>query len=75
MYRESFYHFLMTQRNPDGTSAVEQFANNAFFDSAFPKQSQDFEEISRYLEENASYLPSMTIFDNAWQLYLEQMQG
>ncbi|HJA73348.1 MAG TPA: YozE family protein [Candidatus Limosilactobacillus faecipullorum] len=73
MYRESFYHFLMTQRNPSGADEVEQFANNAFFDSAFPKQSQDFDEISHYLEENADYLPTMTIFDTAWQRYLEKM--
>lgn len=73
MYRESFYHFLMTQRNPSGADEVEQFANNAFFDSAFPKQSLDFDEISHYLEENADYLPTMTIFDTAWQRYLEKM--
>ena len=73
MYRESFYQFLMTQRNPDGADEVDQFANNAFFDSAFPKQSQDFEELSHYLEENADYLPAMTIFDTAWQRYLEKM--
>jgi len=42
-------------------------------DSSFPKQSQDFDEISHYLEENAEYLPGMTIFDDAWQLYLEKM--
>ena len=27
MYRESFYQFLMTQRNPNGADEVEQFAN------------------------------------------------
>lgn len=69
--RDSFYRFLMTQRNPNSADEIEQFANNAFLDSTFPKQSTDFEEISKYLEENASYLPSMTIFDAAWQRYLE----
>ncbi|WP_296111431.1 YozE family protein [uncultured Limosilactobacillus sp.] len=73
MYRESFYQFLMTQRNPNQPNEIEQFANDAFFDSAFPKQSQDFDEISKYLEENATYLYSMTIFDDAWQLYLAKM--
>lgn len=73
MYRESFYQFLMTQRNPNQPNEIEQFANDAFFDSAFPKQSQDFDEISKYLEENATYLYSMTIFDDAWQLYLVKM--
>ena len=73
MYRESFYQFLMTQRNPNQPNEIEQFANDAFFDSAFPKQSQDFDEISKYLEENATYLYSLTIFDDAWQLYLAKM--
>lgn len=71
--RTSFYHFLMTQRNPNTVDEVQQFANNAFLDSAFPKQSENFEEISQYLEENAGYLPSMTIFDEAWQRYLDAM--
>lgn len=71
--RQSFYQFLMTERNPDGADEVAQFANNAFFDQTFPKQSQDFDEISHYLEENANYLQSMTTFDDAWQLYLNKM--
>ncbi|CAI2672929.1 MAG: YozE family protein [Apilactobacillus sp.] len=65
----SFYHFLMTERNPKSTDAIAQFANNAFYDQSFPKQSNEYEEISEYLEENASYLPSMTIFDEAWENY------
>ena len=67
MYRTSFYHFLMTLRQPDSPNEVEQFANNAFLDTTFPKQSQN-------LEENANYLPSMTIFDDAWQMYLNKME-
>ena len=63
---KSFYQYLMTERNPKSTEAVAQFANNAFYDQSFPKQSIDYDEISEYLEENASYLPSMTIFDDAW---------
>ena len=46
MFRESFYHFLMTLRQPNQPTEIEQFANNAFLDSSFPKQSQDFDEIS-----------------------------
>ena len=62
--RMSFYQFLMTQRNPNSADEVQQFANNA---------SEDFDEISHYLEENADYLPSMTIFDEAWQRYIDAM--
>lgn len=30
MFRESFYQFLMTQRNPNQPNEIEQFANDAF---------------------------------------------
>ncbi|MET7105153.1 YozE family protein [Lactiplantibacillus plantarum] len=67
---KTFYTFLMTQRNPDSTDAIAEFANNAFLDQSFPKQSEDFHELSQYLELNAGYLPTMTVFDDAWQAYL-----
>ncbi len=50
--RMSFYQFLMTQRNPNSADEVQQFANNAFLDTTFPKHSEDFDEISHYLEGN-----------------------
>lgn len=74
MYRKSFYQYLMTERNDNSSTALAQFANSAFFDQSFPKQSQAYDEISNYLELNAGYLPSMTIFDQAWQQYLEKME-
>lgn len=70
----TFYQFLMTQRDPDDHSEVVQFANNAFFDQSFPKQQTDYEKLSQYLEMNGNYLPSMTIFDEAWQQYLDKIQ-
>ncbi|MGO3365125.1 MAG: YozE family protein, partial [Leuconostoc falkenbergense] len=54
----SFYNWLMTNRNPIAADDVQQFANNAFLDSTFPKQSTDFDDISKYLEENTTYLMS-----------------
>lgn len=72
-YRESFYRFLMTQRDPDSLDEVAQFANNAQHDQTFPKQEQNYEKLSDYLELNASYLPSMSIFDHAYEMYREKM--
>lgn len=72
-YRDSFYRFLMTQRDPDSNDEVAQFANAAQFDATFPKQSQDYEELSDYLELNAGYLPSMSVFDRAYEMYQEKM--
>ena len=71
--RESFYHYLMTQRKPTDANEVEQFANNAFYDQSFPKQADDYDSLSQYLELNGTYLPSMVIFDNAWIKYEEFM--
>ena len=45
-YRESFYRFLMTQRNPDSLDDIAEFANNAQHDSSFPKQEEDYEKLS-----------------------------
>ena len=70
----SFYRFLMTLRDPDDYNEVVQFDNNAFYDQSFPKQLSDYEGLSQYLEMNGNYLPSMTIFDDAWQKYLEKIQ-
>ena len=71
--RESFYRYLMTKRDPNGVDEISHFANAAFFDQAFPKHSDDYHEISHYLELNATYLPSMSVFDEAWQGCLEEV--
>ncbi|MFT8329134.1 MAG: YozE family protein [Oenococcus oeni] len=70
MRSRGFYEWLMTQRKPENADEVQEFANAAFFDSEFPKQSQNFDEISKYLEENAPYLMSMKVFDEAWRRFL-----
>ncbi len=68
---KSFYSFLMKYRQPKEVDDITKFANHAFLDHSFPKQSIDYDEISRYLEMNGDYLESMTIFDEAWDLYLQ----
>lgn len=65
----SFYDWLMTNRNTVWADEIQHFANNAFLDLTFPKQCTDFEGISKYLEENTSYLMGMTTFDKAWEMY------
>ncbi|MFD0897560.1 YozE family protein [Loigolactobacillus binensis] len=73
--RKSFYQYLMTLRDPESHDEIAQFANNAFFDQSFPKLEEAYEPLSKYLEENAGYLPSMTIFDATFQKYQEQAQA
>ncbi len=67
----SFYHYLMTLRGGKQTDAISVFATDAGKDIQFPKHSTSYEEISDYLELNVDYLPSMDIFDEVWQNYLE----
>jgi uncharacterized protein YozE (UPF0346 family) len=67
---KTFYHFLMKYRHPAPKDDISKFANHAYHDHSFPKTSKDYHDISSYLELNGQYLESMTIFDEAWQLYL-----
>jgi uncharacterized protein YozE (UPF0346 family) len=69
--RKSFYHFLMKYRHPAPKDEAAQFANHAYEDHSFPKLSHDYHEISLYLEMNGHYLPSMSIFDSLWEIYLD----
>jgi len=64
---KSFYHFLMKYRHPAPKDAISDFAN---LDHSFPKTSEDYHELSSYLELNGQYLESMSVFDEAWQQYL-----
>lgn len=66
---KSFYHFLMRYRN--GKDELAKFAESAFRDHSFPKNSSEYDDLSRYLEMNGDYLPSMVLFDMAWDLYLQ----
>lgn len=68
--RRSFYHYLMTLRTPQKT-AESQFAEHVAKDNQFPKQSENYHELSTYLEMDVDYLPTMFIFDEVWEKYLE----
>jgi uncharacterized protein YozE (UPF0346 family) len=67
---KSFYHFLMKYRHPAPKDSISVFANYAYLDHSFPKTSEDYHEISSYLELNGHYLESMSVFDEAWQQYM-----
>ncbi|MBS4173187.1 YozE family protein [Bacillus sp. FJAT-49736] len=66
----SFYHYLMKYRDAKAKDDISLFANHAYNDHAFPKHSNDYHELSSYLEMNGAYLESMSIFDKVWELYL-----
>lgn len=68
---KSFYQFLMKFREHGSKDDISQFAHDAYHDHSFPKQSQNYNEISNYLELNDSYPPSLSLFDHVWELYVE----
>ncbi|GEB27912.1 DUF1250 family protein [Enterococcus casseliflavus] len=69
--RKSFYSYLMAVKGPSHTDEAQIFATHASHDIQFPKHSDDYDEVSSYLELNVDYLPSMDIFDCIWAEYLE----
>lgn len=71
---QSFYHYMLTQRNPNDHSELAEFAKNVGLDHGFPKQAEDFDSLSAYLELNGNYLPSMSVFDEAYRAY-QAMEG
>lgn len=69
--RESFYHYILTERDPKKKDDLTEFAYEVEKDGMFPKTSDDYNEISHYLELNGDYPSSMSIFDEAWDKYIE----
>lgn len=51
---------------------VSDLAEAMYDDLSFPKQSEDYDEISSYLELSG-LLESMSIFDEAWELYIQEI--
>ncbi len=68
--RRSFYAWLMTQRNPKSNEPVAILADLAFEDLSFPKHTDDFDEVSRYLEDGASFSFNLGQFDQIWEEYV-----
>lgn len=61
----------MTQRNPKSKAPVALLADLAFAENDFPKHTDNFDTISRFLEEEASFAFSLSDFDQIWETYLE----
>ncbi|MGM7722040.1 YozE family protein [uncultured Metabacillus sp.] len=70
---KSFYHYLMKYRHPKPKDELSKFANEAYQDHSFPKNSESYDEVSSYLEMNGHYLTSMSIFDEAWERYQNEI--
>lgn len=60
----------MTQRNPKSNAPEAILADLAFEDTTFPKHTDDFDIISSYLEDQASFSFNLGQFDQIWDDYL-----
>lgn len=67
---KSFYHYMMKYRDGYRQDGLTVLAVKMYEDHSFPKQSFDYEEISSYLELSGM-LDGMSIFDQAWDTYIQ----
>ncbi|MGE7623822.1 YozE family protein [Viridibacillus sp. NPDC096237] len=65
----SFYSYVQTFRGGEKHDEKATFAEAAFQDHGFPKQSTDFHMLSKYIEEKADDEMSARVFDELWYLY------
>ncbi|TYR81197.1 YozE family protein [Priestia megaterium] len=66
---KSFYHYMMKFRFNAKEDPIGELARFLYEDHSFPKNAKNYHEISSYLELNGQYLISMSVFDEAWELY------
>lgn len=70
---KSFYQFMLKFRNEITKSELSMLAEAMYHDHAFPKQAIEYEEISNYLELHVSYITDMSLFDEVWEMYVEDV--
>ncbi|TWT00981.1 YozE family protein [Planomicrobium sp. CPCC 101079] len=68
----SFYHFALNYRGKINPDEFSRFADAMFLDPSFPKTSNDFEKLSRYIEEKAHPIMKASTFDQMWDDYSSQ---
>ncbi|AWE07438.1 hypothetical protein DCE79_08660 [Lysinibacillus sp. 2017] len=67
--KKSFYHYVQTFRGGEWSDNKVQFAESMLIDHAFPKTSDDFYELSNYIELQSNEYLTATTFDELWALY------
>ncbi len=66
---QPFYRYMMKYRNSYERDELSLFAEALYHDHDFPKYSSNYDDISNYLELTSSYITSMSLFDEVWELY------
>ena len=67
---KSFYDYISRSVDYGAKDPMSRLANAIQSDQGFPKRSDEFDEISRYMEDSPHYSRLLSIFDDAWQQYL-----
>lgn len=67
--RPSFYEYINRFYDPNANDPTSRLANAIHEDHSFPKHSDNFEEISSYLESSTAYTKLLTVFDDEWHKY------
>ncbi|TDL34809.1 YozE family protein [Jeotgalibacillus sp. S-D1] len=67
--KRSFYHYVMKYREPEPNSRESELANSMYDDLDFPKMSEDYHELSNYIELTEIYFDKISIFDDLWEEY------
>lgn len=73
--KRSFYHYVLTLKGATKPTDESTFAENVSNDITFPKQADNYDVVSEYLEMSTDYLSNMDIFDTIWLKYLEHNKG
>jgi uncharacterized protein YozE (UPF0346 family) len=68
----SFYQFTLSYRGGAKKDVNGEFAENMFKDLSFPKDAEDFDTLSRYVEEKADPGMPSVVFDELFKLYEER---
>ena len=67
----SFYHFALRYRGGGKDDIKALFAEKMFLDAGFPKDLEDFDSLSRYVEDMADDDLRSTTFDEIYAVYQE----
>lgn len=71
---KSFYRYTLSFRGGAKDDEKSIFAEAMFKDLSFPKQENDFDQLSRYIEEKADDQLRSVVFDELYKLYEERVK-
>lgn len=71
---KSFYQFALSFRGGGKDDVQSVFAEAMFNDLSFPKNEEEYDLLSRYVEEKADEQLRSVIFDELYKIYEERVK-